>query len=540
MPRPSKTGPAATFTGMRADYNAAKQSRFRRTRTGTSTQGSAADYHIRSDSELLRIMELARDFERNDVIFGAGVERLIDNVVQDGFRLEPNTGDEDINKRLRDRWQQWAEDADQCDVAGEHSFCMSEGMALRRTVVDGDILSLGLADGPLQWIEAHRIRSPTRSGTRLGQNVVHGVRLNQHRRRIGYLIADDSIDPYSTVLVRNLREVRTRDADGKRQVFHVYNPKRVTQTRGISAAAPIADTIGMHDDVQFAQLVKQQITSCFAIFRSFETEAPQFDQTPLGEQELREIEAGATRILEGIAPGVMLTGRPGEKLEGFSPNVPNAEFFTHAHLLLTFIAVNLGLPVAVLLLDPSNTNFSGWRGAIDQARTGFRRIQRWMIERFHSPAYRFKVRQWLAEPEFEDIARAHAMGEINAFGHAWHPPTWKYIEPLKDATTDVMRHSNTLTSPRRLHAERGCDWDDIARETVEDHVSAIRFARQQAAVLNAEFPDEQPVHWRELLPLPKPGGINLTISDGPAGPPESGQESAASGQGQGRPAALHI
>lgn len=520
---------ASTFQDMKADYNAARHSRFRRHRPGTNAQGTSADFHIRSDTQLMRMMELARDFERNDVIFGAGIDRLVDNVVQDGFRIDPNTGDPDVDRRLKDRWNNWAADSDQCDLAGEMTFPTAERMALRRTVVDGDILAIGTRRGQLQWIEAHRVRSPTRN-LKSTENVVHGVRLDKNRRRIEYLIAADSLDPFSTgIRLMDLSGVRVRDADGQRQVMHVFNPRRVSQTRGISAAAPIADVIGMHDDVEFAQLVKQQITSCFAIFREMDLDTPGYSQTPLGEQERREIDAGATRVLEGIAPGLMLTGRPGEKIQGFSPNVPNAEFFEHAHLLLTFVAVNLGLPVAVLLLDPSNTNFSGWRGAIDQARIGFRCIQRWLIERFHTPAYRFKIRQWMAEDDWDDLAARHAAGEINLFGHAWNPPTWKYIEPLKDATSEVMRLSNVLTSPRRLFNERGSDWDEVAGETVIDLGSAIRKAKAAAAAINAEFNDGQPVHWRELLPLPQPGGVQLQLNtdDGEPSDPRSAPGKAA-------------
>ncbi len=48
----------------------------------------------------------------------------------------------------------------------------------------------------------------------------------------------------------------------------------------------------------------------------------------------------------------------------------------------------------MFLLDASETNYSGFRGAIDQARQRWREIQSWMMGSFHRPIYEWKVRQW--------------------------------------------------------------------------------------------------------------------------------------------------
>ena len=61
---------AGWFDGMRADYDAAKSSRFQRKRTGVSLGGSGADYHFRSEADYLRLMEYSRDLDRNDLAIG--------------------------------------------------------------------------------------------------------------------------------------------------------------------------------------------------------------------------------------------------------------------------------------------------------------------------------------------------------------------------------------------------------------------------------------------------------------------------------------
>jgi len=213
---------------------------------------------------------------------------------------------------------------------------------------------------------------------------------------------------------------------------------------------------------------------------------------------------------------MQIFGQVGESLKGFSPNIPNPEFFPHARMALMLISINLGLPLVVALLDASETNFSGFRGAVDQARMGFKRNQSWLSERFHEPAYRWKVRQWLSEDPALRVAAAKR--GVNIFSHQWNRPAWPYIEPLKDASADLLRVRNALISPRRLQAERGRDWRGLVREIIEDNGYAIRNAKRRAQKINKEFPDSDPVHWRELISLPTPDGVKVTVqADGGGG-----------------------
>ena len=230
----------------------------------------------------------------------------------------------------------------------------------------------------------------------------------------------------------------------------------------------------------------------------------------MGERNVTNYQNGADRVVENLHPGMVLPGGAGETLTGFSPRVPNPEYFPFIKTVLSFIAINLDLPYALLLLDPSDTNFSGWRGAIDQARIVFRRWQQWYVEFFHCEVYRWLIRNWQAESS--PMGRALRRQKINSAGCTWNLPTWKYIEPLKDASADLLRVKHGLISPRRLHAEHNQDVREIQHETIEDNAEAIREAIQTAEQLNAQFPTlETPVHWRELLALPAPDGVTLTI-----------------------------
>lgn len=498
----------ATVTGamdlIRADWDMSRQSRFIRRRTGVPSLGGSADYHYRVESQYYNDIEQARDLDRNDMIVGQTIDRARDNIVQDGFTLIPETGDKAVDDELFYRWKEFAESPGLCDIEGESCFHDYELAACRAMLADGDCLVLGTQDGPLQFIEAHEIQTKTRV-----DNVVLGVELSATRERTRYHIMQDSLNPLG--MKTDSLPVDTYNDYQVRQAFQVYNTKRMSQTRGVTALAPIFSLAGMFEDINFAKLVQQQIVSCFAIFREQQGGSGNMPSVATGYGDSQVITSpSGVRQIEGVAPGMEITGKPGERLTGFSPAVPNAEFFTHVKLMLQIMGVNLGLPLCLVLMDGSETNFSGWRGAVDEARKGFKRNQRAIIKRFHKPVYEWKVSQWLESDPF--LVNAFNRG-VNLWGHRWNPPNWQYIEPEADARGDVLRIQNCLTSLRRLHAERGNDWQVIADEQIDDTAYAIVKAKAKAQEINNRFKDNSPVHWRDLIGLPLTQGITASMQD---------------------------
>jgi capsid protein len=491
-----------------------RDSKYRKRRSGLAPAGAGADWHYRSEGDYLRLMEAARDMDRNEVVIGPGVNRAVDNTAGSvGFLLQAQTGKKDLDKALELDWADYSTDPDQCDLAGERSVAEQARTTLRASFVDGDQIHLFNESGAVETVEAHRCRKPSGSRRR---NLVHGVLLDNQRRRLQYFLTKDDVDPLTPV--RSMSEVEpfdVRDEDGHRILAHVYNPLRTSQTRGITAFAPMFDVAGQFDDLFFAKLVQAQAVSAIGILeeRAANTPLPA-KPTPLGSQETQILDDGSERRWQQLGMAMYLRGAPGAKLSAFSGNVPNSEFFPHVKIILQLIGINLGLPLCLLLLDASETNFSGFRGAVDQARLGFQSNQQMLIRRFYSPLYRWRVRELVKRsPAIRKLAGDGA----SLFSHRWVTPAYPYIEPLKDATADLLRVRNTLISPRRRCMERQLDWPEIVAETVEDNALAIETALERAEKVNALYPKAK-ITWRDLIMLPMAEGVSLRIS------PESGSE----------------
>lgn len=503
---------SGAMEAMRADYAASKSSRFRRRRSGVPAAGAGADYHYRSEADYLKLMELAREYDRNDVLMGPLVNRAADNAIQDGIHVDPDTGDPQLDADLKSDWIDWAGDPDRCDLAQEASFGLLQWQAMRASIVDGDIVFLLNRAGALEAAEAHRLRTPRDAV----KTVVHGVALDTvTRRRERYWLTVDDIDPAKTVTKNTqMRSFPTRDEEGYRQVCHVYHPKRVTQTRGVTSFCPIFDQAGMFEDIAFAKLVQQQMVACFALIeeRPIDFKVPSATkEAAIGPQTSETDADGNPRTLEGMGPGMRIKGAPGAKIKLDSANVPNPEFFPHMRMVIQLIGMNLGLPLVLALMDASETNFSGWRGAMEQAKLGFQSHQRMVYERLVKPVYYWRLRRRIAtEPAM--AAAAKRLGD-RFFRHTPGYPTWPYVEPLKDASADLLQTRNALISQRRRCARRNLDWNDLSQEIVADNSQLIETAVKEADALNQKYPTLQ-VTWRELACLPTPDGMTVSAAAG--------------------------
>lgn len=502
----------ASFNTAYGDYKATKKGRFNQRRANIAPMGSSADYHIRSEYQFYQLIEDCYDLERNDSVVGMLLNRRVSNVVQDGFRLEATTGDEGLNTALKERWLDWANDPEQCDISGEscwHDFEVANDWT---HLLAGDCGTSVTESGHLQFFEPYLIRNDHGDNSPDGREIVLGVELDENRRRNRYYIAEDILDPYKTTF-NEFTPIETRDEFGNRQFVHMYNNKRLAMTRGVSAFAPIFELTGMLEDVNFAKLVQQQIVSCVAFLINETVESSGLPSTTnqFGNQTTGTSAAGDTQLFDQVEPGMEVKPGPGKTVSGFSPNIPNAEYFQQYRLILQLICGNLDLPLSVGMMDSSETNFHGFIGAANEAKKLWRNSQRNLDKKVHRNIYIAKVLQFAQE----DRAMAEALTKygIEKFtSHIWHKPVWQSVKPLDDTQDRLMRLRNAIISPSRMHAELNTDYEEHVGETIRDNSFAIRAAKAEAITINTDpkLQDGQPVHWQQLYPMPTPDGMQST------------------------------
>lgn len=474
---------------LQADYDAAKSSRFKRARIGL---GGSADAHLGQGSDYWNLREAARDMVRNDAVIGQAVERAVRNIHRTGFDLECQTGDDGLNAELWSAFHEWGNNKRLCDARGLNTFRRLGDLVLMAKFVDGDIFGLPLEDGYLQLLEGDRCLTP--SNTR--RRVVHGVLLDGFDRPQQYWFVPPGA---GNRFVRKVSDVVPYDAwdeaTGEPNVLHVFRANRYSATRGVPAFTPVANVASMLDDLQFAKLVQAQVVSCIAAFILNDGIPAMGPQTNVSEGN---VDGGlSTRIEEKLRPGLMKRLPKGADIKAFSPNVPNAEYFEHARMLLRIVGVNLGLPLTLMMLDTENTTFHGYRGELQQAQLGFEVQQMDLAEDWYAPVFRWKARQFVEGGALKSNVARQKLDDGSLFRHKWTPPAWPYVDPLKDAQADALMIEKGLDSPRAVHASRGRDHDDVVDETVRDNEDLIKRAIESAQRLSKSA--GTPVTWREVL-----------------------------------------
>lgn len=497
-------------------YRFAKRDRFTR-RSLSGSDGSGEDHAVDGESEYFYMVERARELDRDDQIAGVVVNRFCNAILQTGFLLKPQTSSQEVNQYLAMRWSDWVDSPAECDEQGERTFDQLSWHALRDVVVAGDILAAMTDRGTLQLLENHRLRTPRGLTGQQQQMTIFGVELSGARKRQAYWITDDDIPIDQPLFVSNARRVPAVSDTGYRNILHLYHPKRITQTRGITKFCTVGNTCAMLDDVQFAKLVQQQMVSSNAYFRKRPLGFELDDDTIEADSfEVDPYTTGRMIAMKKVHAGMIYTGYPGEELEVLSANVPNPTYLDHAKQLMQLITINFDVPIIMLLLDATETNFSGYRGAMEQAKVSYRMFQRWWAGDFHDPTYNWKLRQWtdprpgapLADPFLLDAVAAG----VDVFSHNWVYPSWVSTEPLKDTQERLLRYSNNFCSLSRLYAEQDLDFDVEMPRLIDDRARVLEAAIERAIAINQRFPDNPiPINWMHLATHATPTGVSVSI-----------------------------
>ena len=116
--------------------------------------------------------------------------------------------------------------------------------------------------------------------------------------------------------------------------------------------------------------------------------------------------------------------------------------------------------------------------------------------------------QWIATDD--KIRRLAERPSVNPFGHRWNPPTWDYIEPLKDASADLMIISSGLDDFGHVQRKRGRDPDVVLDNSIKWNRLRIEKAIQAADEINTANPGAS-ITWRDIAQMPLPQGVQMSI-----------------------------
>lgn len=437
----------------RFSYRNARSDRLRKTRTGL---GGSGDKQA-SAADLWTLRELSRDLDRNNCIASGILDRAEEAIIGSGLPIHFDSGSKLWNEQAElIFWDWWMNEA---DIRGLMSGPQIERTAFRSVNTDGDILAIKTKGGRLQFIEAHRIITPRELTQDV--SVINGVKVDHTGRPLRFFVAPET----RSVSYRNLN-LADMDVVEAGDAFFTVKPRRFSQTRGVPV---FATNLALFEDIDAyleASLVAAKTSAAFvmAITRK------EGGKVGIDNSVAATDSAGNNYREEYIRPGRIEYLQDGEDVKGISHTQPGPQFAQFITQLLRFSGLNFGMPLEVLSLDFSRTNYSSARAAMLVAHRANMVQHQFFFNRFMAP-----IAKWR-------IDRAIRLGEIADRASGYHvtttPPKMVSIDPLKDALGDVELVENGFSSHKEICAARGLDWIDNFKQRAEEITRAMKLAEK--------------------------------------------------------------
>jgi lambda family phage portal protein len=448
----------------------------------------------------------ARWLVRNNGYAANAVESFASNVVGDGIKPSSTIANSAKKEELQALWLAWTDDA---DAEGLTDFYGLQRRAAREVFLSGEVflrirprraedgltVPLQLQMLPAEMLPLDMNRTLPGSGL-----IRQGIEFDGIGRRVAYHFLrrhpGDLTDPGLAGVT-----VRVPAAD----IIHVLDPVEAGQLRGVSRfAAAIVKlfTLDLYDD---AELERKKIAAMFAMFIT--SPAP---ETPLEPAE-DDLE---------VEPGQVVRLDPGEDVS--TPATPDSggtyEPFQYRTLLQ--IAAALGVPYGYLTGDTAKGNFSNTRISLIEFR---RRISAWQ----HGVlVYQMCRAVWIRWMDTAVLSGALDLPGYDSQRRqyqacAWLPTKWDWVDPMKDASAEILQIEAGLKSRTQALSERGYDAEQVDRE--------IAAERKREAALGLDFR-------RPGSPAQGPGAVkgnSDSQQDDAAdeGAPEDGNEKPAPKEG---------
>jgi lambda family phage portal protein len=431
-------------------------------------QGGSADFHSRYDRE--QLVKQSQQFDRDNGIYQGCINRSVDNTIGNGFSLQGRTADEAFNTKAEALWRDYWKSP---EIRNLMCGWQVERTALRCVFVDGDLGTIKTKGGKIQCIESERIRKgSTTPGT--GNRIEQGVEINDTGTPVKFHVANYSPNGGIT------SKTSPYSPD---DFIYVANLQRFTQTRGIPALVSNFPMFHRINDVCDSEAIAWQILARLAI--AVETDAA--GQIGLNVSQVNPAGPDANKVpdvrVQDFDYGTIFYGSKGSKIGGIERNLPGANFPASITMFLRLLGLPIGLPLELILLDWSKTNYSSARAALEQAFRMFTCWQNLLKERWYSPIYTWQVQRWIDAGLLPRIA--------DPFKHEWIAPSFPWIDQLKEAQAWGERIERGLSTQ-----EQACkSLNQDRAEWLQTRGREIKEAIEAARKLNEEFPGSC-VDWR--------------------------------------------
>ena len=387
------------------------------------------DDHL-SKMDRIKSISAARNMVRNFSLVKSMIARHKDCIIGTGCKLRLKTKDKDKDKAVEEWFnKKWATAA-ACDGRKRMDLWSYQRAVFERWEVDGEsIIWFDDKGGQMFGFEADQLTSPSDWQGKKGEKIVDGIVVDRFGVPKSYIVSPDGNQNSTMGKVMNFK------AD---KILHVAEFNRFRQTHGISMILHSAGLLTDLQDYMKSDLLSSKAAAKFAMFVK-RNDAMKFegartgndidvegtgDDAPTGGTSAALTAASSYNRLEQITGGAFEYLQPGEDIGVIKPERPNQAFADYVRAATRFIGAGNSLPLEMVLMDFSQTNYSSARAAILLSWLTMNAIASWFDINFNIPVA-MRALKWGVENDGLELPDGWEMGMT--FSH----PKMPEIDRLK-------------------------------------------------------------------------------------------------------------
>lgn len=413
---------------------------------GWRSSGASADNEISKALPLLR--NRMREQDRNNSYAKKAVNVIKNNTIGPGIRLSIKSKPKSKQKeKVLEYWNDFA-DEKTCDFDSHLNFYGLQGLVMRTVALSGECLIIknvtkfekGKIPLKLRVLECDHI-DDSKDGveTSNGNITVQGIEFDSKGRRIAYWLFPKHPGD------NNQSDIISTRVPAE-NIIHVFLKERPGQNRGVPFGTASGITLKDLKDYQDAELLRQKIASCFALFVHDDKDSI------VGNT------GSTTTMIDKVEPGIIEHLPPGKTITFATPPATSG-YSEHTKRLLQNVAAGWGITYEALTGDMSLVNFSSGRlGWLEFHR----QITDWQLNMM-IPMMCDGVFNWF----FEICVLAGYLVD-EKIKSDWTPPRREMIDPVKEINGLKLQIRNGLISWQEAVRELGYDPDNLISEIDTD------------------------------------------------------------------------
>ena len=418
---------------------------------GRVYSAASGEQHERYDR--LKLINQSRTFLRNNSIYKGMINRAVSYIVGNGFTLQMKTKNKGFNAKAEALWERFHS---RPEIRGILSGRKTDRMTCQELLVAGDTaVILTNKDGKIQLIEAEQIAAKSR--------IIDGIKKDEFGAPVKFWICPYNKNGFAA----------TAKAKGynPENILFLTNPERPSSVRGVPPCQSAFPMLHRINDVCDSEAIAWQLLARLAVSINRKEGAQQAYNESKADPD-KEGTAGegslSTRITE-LDYALMFQADVGEEIKGIERNIPGKNFSESLRMFLRLLGLPLGLPLEIILLDWTKSNYSQSRAVLEQAYQVFLDYQAILEDYYYRPLIEWKIQQWIDAKELGDSKEKFKFDLIK--------PTFPWIDQLKEVEAYGKKVSRGFTTHTQVCKSLNADREDIVdlREAeIKDAIERVK------------------------------------------------------------------